>query len=129
MGLFREYDLRGIVGTELTEGMAEQLGRAYATYAAGHGVKAVSLGRDGRLSSPVLHKSLLKGLLAGGRACGADAQVRIRSMHVWRAALRRSSPRGYHTPNVPNPRNGVRPGCGLAVRMVSSPLPSGVVRS
>lgn len=66
MGLFREYDLRGIVGTELTEGMAEQLGRAYATYAAGHGVKAVSLGRDGRLSSPVLHKSLLKGLLAGG---------------------------------------------------------------
>ena len=66
MGLFREYDLRGIVGTELTENTAEQLGRAYATYAAGHGVKTVSLGRDGRLSSPALHKSLLNGLLAGG---------------------------------------------------------------
>ena len=66
MGLFREYDLRGIVGTELTEDTAEQLGRAYATYVAGRGVKTISLGRDGRLSSPALHKSLLNGLLASG---------------------------------------------------------------
>jgi len=66
MALFREYDLRGIVGTELTEDMAERLGRAYATYVAGRGIKTVSLGRDGRLSSPSLHKSLLKGLLEGG---------------------------------------------------------------
>jgi len=66
MALFREYDLRGIVGTELTEDMAERLGLAYATYVAGRGIKTVSLGRDGRLSSPSLHKSLLKGLLEGG---------------------------------------------------------------
>ncbi|MBM4127913.1 MAG: phosphomannomutase, partial [Nitrospira sp.] len=66
MGLFREYDLRGIVGTELTVDMAERLGRAYATYVAGRGIKTVSLGRDGRLSSPALHKALLNGLLAGG---------------------------------------------------------------
>ena len=66
MGLFREYDLRGIVGTELTEDTAERLGRAYATHVAGRGVKTISLGRDGRLSSPALHKSLLNGLLAGG---------------------------------------------------------------
>ncbi|TKS60188.1 MAG: bifunctional phosphomannomutase/phosphoglucomutase [Nitrospira sp.] len=66
MALFREYDLRGIVGKELTEEVAERLGRAYATYVNGRGVKTISLGRDGRLSSPTLHKSLLKGLLAGG---------------------------------------------------------------
>jgi phosphomannomutase / phosphoglucomutase len=66
MALFREYDLRGIVGTELTEETAERLGRAYSTYVAGRDVKTVSLGRDGRLSSPSLHKSLLKGLLDGG---------------------------------------------------------------
>ncbi len=66
MGLFREYDLRGIVGTELTEDLAEQVGRAYATYADKRGVKTISVGRDGRLSSPALHKALLKGLLAGG---------------------------------------------------------------
>jgi phosphomannomutase/phosphoglucomutase len=66
MALFREYDLRGVVGSELTVEMAERVGRAYATYVAGRGVKAISLGRDGRLSSPGLHRSLLKGLLDGG---------------------------------------------------------------
>ena len=66
MGLFREYDLRGIVGRELTEELAERFGRAYSTYVSVRGVKTISLGRDGRLSSPVLHKALLKGLLAGG---------------------------------------------------------------
>jgi phosphomannomutase/phosphoglucomutase len=66
MALFREYDLRGIVGSELTVEMAERVGRAYATYVAGRGVKTISLGRDGRLSSPSLHQSLLKGLLDGG---------------------------------------------------------------
>jgi phosphomannomutase/phosphoglucomutase len=66
MALFREYDLRGIVGSELTVELAERVGRAYATYASGRGVKTISLGRDGRLSSPSLHQSLLKGLLDGG---------------------------------------------------------------
>ncbi|MBH0196932.1 MAG: phosphomannomutase/phosphoglucomutase [Nitrospira sp.] len=66
MGLFREYDLRGIVGSELTVEMAERVGRAYATYVSGRGVRTISLGRDGRLSSPGLHQSLLKGLLDGG---------------------------------------------------------------
>lgn len=68
MALFREYDIRGIVGSELTENLAERLGRAYATYVKTRGVTKISLGRDGRLSSPALHKALLKGLLA----CGLD---------------------------------------------------------
>jgi Phosphomannomutase len=33
MALFREYDIRGVVGQELTEPIAEQIGRAYATVA------------------------------------------------------------------------------------------------
>jgi phosphomannomutase/phosphoglucomutase len=66
MALFREYDLRGIVGTELTEELAERLGRAYSTYVSARGVNTISVGRDGRLSSPTLHKALLKGLLDGG---------------------------------------------------------------
>ena len=66
MGLFREYDLRGIVGKELTEEMAERVGRAYCTYVKDRGVKTVSVGRDGRLSSPGLHKALVRGLLEGG---------------------------------------------------------------
>jgi phosphomannomutase/phosphoglucomutase len=66
MGLFREYDLRGIVGQELTEDVAERLGRAYATYVGDKGVTTISLGRDGRTSSPALHRALLTGLLGGG---------------------------------------------------------------
>jgi phosphomannomutase/phosphoglucomutase len=66
MGLFREYDLRGIVGNELTESIAEQVGRAYCTHIQGRGVKTISIGRDGRLSSPGLFNALVKGLLAGG---------------------------------------------------------------
>jgi phosphomannomutase / phosphoglucomutase len=66
MGLFREYDLRGIVGTELTEDTAELVGRAYCTHVQDRGVKTVSVGRDGRLSSPMLHRGLIRGLLAGG---------------------------------------------------------------
>ena len=66
MGLFREYDLRGIVGKELTEPIAEQIGRAYCTYVKDRGVKTISVGRDGRLSSPGLFEALVRGLLAGG---------------------------------------------------------------
>ncbi len=66
MALFREYDIRGIVGQELTEDMAELIGRAYATVATKQGAKTVSLGRDGRVSSPVLRDRLAKGMTAGG---------------------------------------------------------------
>ena len=66
MGLFREYDLRGIVGQELTDAIAEQVGLAYCTYVKDREVKTISVGRDGRLSSPGLHKALVRGLLAGG---------------------------------------------------------------
>ncbi|HEX3204574.1 MAG TPA: phosphomannomutase/phosphoglucomutase, partial [Nitrospiraceae bacterium] len=66
MALFREYDIRGIVGQELTEDMAEQIGRAFATVAAGKQAKTVAVGWDGRHSSPVLRDRLVRGLTAGG---------------------------------------------------------------
>jgi phosphomannomutase/phosphoglucomutase len=66
MALFREYDIRGIVGQELTEEVAERIGRAFATLAGQKGMKAVSVGRDGRASSPALRDRLVRGLTAGG---------------------------------------------------------------
>ncbi|MEE9203560.1 MAG: phosphomannomutase/phosphoglucomutase [Nitrospirales bacterium] len=66
MALFREYDIRGIVGEELTEDVAEKIGRAFATMARERGVKTVSVGRDGRESSPMLRDSLVRGLTASG---------------------------------------------------------------
>jgi phosphomannomutase/phosphoglucomutase len=66
MGLFREYDLRGIVGKELTEDIAERIGQAYCAMVRDRGVKTIALGRDGRLSSPALRERLLRGLLRSG---------------------------------------------------------------
>jgi phosphomannomutase/phosphoglucomutase len=66
MALFREYDIRGIVGQELTEPVAEQIGRAFATVASPQGVKTVTVGWDGRPSSPSLRDRLISGMTAGG---------------------------------------------------------------
>ena len=44
MGLFREYDLRGIVGQELTDSIAEQVGRAYCTYVKDRGSRRFQSG-------------------------------------------------------------------------------------
>jgi phosphomannomutase/phosphoglucomutase len=64
--IFREYDIRGIVGQDLDDGVVELLGRAIGTYFLGKGKKDVALGRDCRLSSPAFSAAMTKGLLATG---------------------------------------------------------------
>ena len=66
MGIFREYDIRGIVETDLTPDVVEKIGRAYATLARERGVKKVAVGRDGRLTSPDLRNQLITGLTGAG---------------------------------------------------------------
>lgn len=62
--LVRSYDLRGVVGTDLTAADATALGLAYAAnLTAG---ARVAVGYDGRLSSPMLEAALVDGLVAGG---------------------------------------------------------------
>jgi phosphomannomutase len=62
--LVRAYDLRGVVGRDLTEQDAHALGLRVA--AAVGGRKRVAVGYDGRLSSPALAQALANGLKAGG---------------------------------------------------------------
>jgi phosphomannomutase/phosphoglucomutase len=65
--IFREYDVRGVAGTDLDEGVAETLGRAYATLFRRRGLQGkVVVGRDCRVSSPVLREGLVRGLVASG---------------------------------------------------------------
>ena len=64
--IFREYDIRGIVGQDLDESVVETLGKALGTYFLGRGQKDVALGRDCRLSSPSFAEALTRGLLATG---------------------------------------------------------------
>ena len=62
MGIFREYDIRGVVGKDLTPELAERIGRAYGSLAVRAGAKAVAMGRDGRTSAMQMRAAVLKGL-------------------------------------------------------------------
>ena len=64
--IFREYDIRGIVGEDLDAAVVETLGRAMGTFFLGRGQKDVAVGRDCRLSSPEFASALARGLLATG---------------------------------------------------------------
>ena len=64
--IFREYDIRGIVGQDLDETVVETLGWAMGTFFLGRGQKDVAVGRDCRLSSPGFGAALIRGLLATG---------------------------------------------------------------
>lgn len=69
--IFRQYDIRGIVGQDLDAEIAEAVGRAFGSHVrAVTGKKAprVAVGHDNRLTSP----ELSKGLEAGLRASGVD---------------------------------------------------------
>ncbi len=70
--IFREYDIRGIYGDDLTCEIAELLGRAYAVYTkriTGLHRPKVTVGRDARLSSDLLRDALVRGLTAKGVDC------------------------------------------------------------
>src|SRR5471030_666748 len=66
--VFREYDVRGLVATELTPGFAEELGRGYGAYLLGTNAVAQSivLGRDHRQSSEGLAKAFARGVRSHG---------------------------------------------------------------
>ncbi|MGC9025658.1 MAG: phosphomannomutase, partial [Chloroflexia bacterium] len=64
--IFRQYDIRGTVGQDLTPEVAEQIGRALGTMVVRQGGKTVAVGRDNRLSSPELHAAVIQGLLSAG---------------------------------------------------------------
>jgi phosphomannomutase len=64
--VLREYDIRGIVGTTLSEADAYAVGRGFGTLVRRNGGKSVCTGYDGRISSPMLEAALVEGL----KACG-----------------------------------------------------------
>ncbi len=69
--IFRQYDIRGIVGEDLDAGIAEAVGRAFASQVRdqrGLDQPRIVVGHDNRASSP----DLARGLIAGLRAAGAD---------------------------------------------------------
>ncbi|MBA2684994.1 MAG: phosphomannomutase/phosphoglucomutase [Gemmatimonadaceae bacterium] len=65
--IFRQYDVRGIVGRDLTADTAYVLGCAYAAYLKGRNVTgSVAVGRDNRPSGGELRDALVRGLTECG---------------------------------------------------------------
>jgi len=66
--IFRQYDIRGIVGEDLDREVAFLLGRAFSVYLKGVNPKArkVSVGRDVRLSSDELAAGIRDGMVSAG---------------------------------------------------------------
>ncbi len=65
-GIFKAYDIRGVLGSTLDESIARQIGLAFGATALEKGETTVIIGRDGRLSGPGLSAALAAGLQAAG---------------------------------------------------------------
>ena len=65
-GIFKAYDIRGVVGRSLTEDAARAIGAALASEALLRGETQVAIGRDGRLSGPMLSAALSDGVRSTG---------------------------------------------------------------
>ena len=66
--IFREYDIRGIAGKDLTAETVEQLGLGIGTFLRRRGCNTITLGRDCRPSSDPFRNALATGLTATGLA-------------------------------------------------------------
>lgn len=64
--IFRGYDLRGLVGTDLNTEIAEHLGKAYGTYLRRKGITELVVSHDSRATGPSYSEALIKGLLWTG---------------------------------------------------------------
>jgi phosphomannomutase / phosphoglucomutase len=66
-GIFRQYDVRGVVDRDLTTSAAFAIGRAYAAHLRQRGIHgAVAVGRDNRPSGDALRDQLVRGLTSSG---------------------------------------------------------------
>ena len=66
-GIFRAYDIRGVVGQTLDAGVAELIGQSIGSLMFEKGMGDIVIGRDGRLSGPDLVAGLVTGLRKAGR--------------------------------------------------------------
>jgi len=64
--IFREYDIRGIVGPQLNDEVVELLGKSIGTFFVQNGAKRIAIGYDARVSSPGFCELLTAGFVASG---------------------------------------------------------------
>lgn len=64
--MFREYDLRGVYGQDITEDISYTIGKSFGSYIKQKGETKTIIGHDNRLSSPIINQALIQGILDTG---------------------------------------------------------------
>jgi len=64
--MFREYDIRGIAGEDMTETDVNDLGKGIGTFLRNHDCRTIAVGRDCRITSDAYAEQLIDGLMATG---------------------------------------------------------------
>jgi phosphomannomutase/phosphoglucomutase len=64
--IYREYDIRAVIGDDIKEDEFITMGRGFGTYFKGLGKKRIVLGRDCRLTSPMISQEVTEGLISTG---------------------------------------------------------------
>jgi phosphomannomutase/phosphoglucomutase len=65
-GIFRAYDIRGVVGETLDAGVARQVGQVVGSLALEKDAGPIVVARDGRLSGPALVEGMIEGITSSG---------------------------------------------------------------
>lgn len=64
--IFRSYDIRGLVNSQITPQLAQLIGQAVGSEAIDQGEQSIVVARDGRTHSEALTQALIKGILRTG---------------------------------------------------------------
>jgi len=64
--IYREYDIRGVIGEDITEDEFIIMGRGFGSYFRGLGKRRILVARDCRLTSPVISEEVTEGLISTG---------------------------------------------------------------
>jgi phosphomannomutase / phosphoglucomutase len=64
--IYREYDIRGVIGEDIAEDEFITMGRGFGTYFRGLGKRRIILARDCRLTSPMISEEVTEGLMSTG---------------------------------------------------------------
>lgn len=64
--IFRAYDIRGVVDTQITESVVLRIGQALGSEALDHNEDALIVARDARIHSPKLTEALIEGIVSTG---------------------------------------------------------------
>ena len=75
--IFREYDIRGIAGKDMTEDDVLIIGKAVGTYLKQRGHTQLNVGRDCRTTSDSYSEKIIEGLLS----TGCDVVISVYARH------------------------------------------------